>query len=220
MSWWETGRGLGLWSLTKDLDTEQLHLWISTQLWDLKWAGYVRCYSRSFGSGSTVLILSCGSAPLHSELMWEPFPVAAQRSEPGVHLLRDRPGKQLYSLAECQVWRLVCCLQSQREAHQSLQDKGEPKRGPLHQEAPRRPASLPQHGPEQTLWVYPLLSHTSSKAQQEVGHRFLTPDKKDWDRSYFIFVYFHAKLYIEICLYHNNCINIPVKQWCVNNKRE
>lgn len=120
------------------------------------------------------------------ELMLQPrfkkpllFPHAAQRPEQGLYLHRNSTGEQLHSLSECQVWGLVCGFHQEREAHQSLQDEREPERGPFHQEATYRSASLPQHGPKQTLWVHPISGHTSSKAEQEITYLFLTCSRRN-----------------------------------------
>ncbi len=114
-------------------------------------------------------------------LTWKPFlsPHAAQRPEQGLYLHRDSTREQLHGLPECQVWGLVCGFHQEREAHQSFQDEGEPERGPFHQEASHGPASLPQHGPKQTLWVHPISGHTSSKAEQEITYLFLTRSKRN-----------------------------------------
>ena len=105
-------------------------------------------------------------------------PHAAQWSEQGLYLHRDSAGEQLHGVPECQVWGLVCGLHQEREAHQSLQDEAEPERGPFHQEATHGPASLPQHGPKQTLWVHPISVHASSEAEQEITYLFLTRSKR------------------------------------------
>lgn len=157
----------------------------------------------------------------------KPFlsPYAAKRPEQGLYLHRDSTGEQLHSLPECQVWGLVCGFHQEREANQSLQDEGEPERGPFHQEATHRPASLPQHGPKQTLWVHPISGHTSSEAEQEITYLFLTRNRKKWtddscdigrNRLWFYFcIFLIGKRWLKC---HKS--NIAVKWTCVNTERE
>lgn len=75
-----------------------------------------------------------------------------KRSGERLHFLRDSLGEQLHSSTECEVWRLVHGLHTQRQTSQGLQNQATPAGSPLHEEAaqgtPNRRA--------QTLWFHQL----------------------------------------------------------------